>query len=141
MGLLTRREDRNAPTVSAGAIFRMLQRGRPTENAVWPSGEPGLDIENGENPIVVTTGETGYFKFPLDYIQTNGAVTITNPWIENLEVIINGSVDVNRGTSKVWETPWTLFSWNGVDRSSEGLTGAIRSPFTDPRLRQSFFQD
>lgn len=139
LGLLTRREDRNAPTVSAGAIFRMLQRGRPTENAVWPSGEPGLDIENGENPIVVTTGETGYFKFPLDYIQTNGAVTITNPWIENLEVIINGSVDVNRGTSKVWETPWTLFSWNGVDRSSEGLTGAIRSPFTDPRLRQSSF--
>ena len=28
-GILTRREDRNFPTVGAGAIFRMLQRGRP----------------------------------------------------------------------------------------------------------------
>lgn len=139
LGILTRREDRNQPTVSAGSIFRMLQRGRPTEPAIWPTGEPGLDIENGQNPIVVTTGATGYIRFPLDYIQTNGAITITNPWIENLELIINGSVDVNRGTSKIWETPWELYSWNGIDRSSEGLTSAIRSPFTDPRLRESSF--
>jgi len=71
VGLMTRREDRNAPTVGAGAIFRMLQRGRPTENAFWPSGEPGPDIENGENPVTVTTGDTGYRKNPKDYIQIN----------------------------------------------------------------------
>jgi hypothetical protein len=59
---MTSREDRNAPTVGAGAIFRMLQRGRPTENAFWPSGEPGPDIENGENPVTITGGDTGYEK-------------------------------------------------------------------------------
>jgi hypothetical protein len=108
VGLMTRREDRNFPTVGAGAIFRMLQRGRPTENAFWPSGEPGPDIENGENPVTVTTGDTGYVKNPTDYIQINGGITISNPWIEGLDLIVNGAVDVNRQTNKRWQTPWKL---------------------------------
>jgi TonB-linked SusC/RagA family outer membrane protein len=137
VGLMTRREDRNFPTVGAGAIFRMLQRGRPTENAIWPSGEPGPDIENGENPVTVTTGDTGYIKNPKDYIQINGGLNITNPWIEGLELIVNGSIDVNRETSKNWQTPWKLYSWNGVDQSSSGLTANVRSPFTDARLTES----
>ena len=137
VGMMSRREDRNFPTVGAGAIFRMLQRGRPTEPAVWPTGEPGPDIENGQNPVVVTTGDTGYVKNPTDFIQLNGGINITNPWIEGLELIVNGSVDVNRQTNKTWETPWKLYSWNGVDKSSNGLTGSIRSPFTDARLTES----
>jgi len=136
-GLMTRREDRNFPTVGAGAIFRMLQRGRPTEPAIWPTGEAGPDIENGQNPVVVTTGATGYQQNPKDYIQVNSGINITNPWIEGLELIINGSIDVNRETNKRWETPWKLYSWNGVDKSSAGLTGSIRSPFTDARLQES----
>ena len=136
-GILTRREDRNFPTVPAGDIFRMLQRGRPGENARWPSGEPGPDIENGENPVTVTGGDTGYVKNPRDFIQINGGINITNPWIEGLELIVNGAVDVNRSTSKTWETPWELYAWDGVTESSAGLTANVRSPFTDPRLRES----
>ena len=137
LGMMSRREVRNFPTVGAGAIFRMLQRGRPTDPAYWPTGEAGPDIENGQNPVVVTTGATGYEENPSDYIQVNGGVNITNPWIKDLELIINGSVDVNRQTNKRWETPWMLYSWNGVDESSAGLTGNIRSPFSDARLTES----
>ncbi len=137
LGIMSRREDRNFPTVGAGAIFRMLQRGRPVEPAFWPTGEPGPDIENGQNPVVVTTGATGYVKNPKDYIQINSGVTISNPWIEGLDLIINGSVDVNRETNKRWETPWKLYAWDGVNRDSSGLSGNVRSPFTDARLTQS----
>ena len=136
-GILTRREDRNFPTVGAGAIFRMLQRGRPGEPARWPTGEPGPDIENGENPVTITGGDTGYVKNPKDFIQINGGINITNPWIEGLELIVNGAVDVNRATQKTWETPWELYAWDGVTESSAGLTANVRSPFTDPRLRES----
>jgi hypothetical protein len=38
----------------------MLMRGRPTEPEVWPNGKPGPDIENGQNPYVITTNATGY---------------------------------------------------------------------------------
>ena len=53
IGMHLRREDRNAPTESTNAIFRMLMRGRPTEPAVWPNGLPGPDIENGQQPVVI----------------------------------------------------------------------------------------
>ncbi len=138
IGVLTRREDRNYPTVGAGAIFRMLMRGRPVEPAVWPTGEPGPDIENGEQPVVVTTGATGYDKQPRDYAQFNGSFVITNPWIEGLELTLSGAIDINKGTRKLWQTPWDLYFWNGTDKSSSGLTAARRSPFSDPRLTQSY---
>ena len=59
LGFAYRKEDRRFPTEGAGAIFRMLMRGRPNEPAVWPNGLPGPDIENGQQPIVVTTNATG----------------------------------------------------------------------------------
>ena len=93
--MMAREEDRNFPTVGAGAIFRMLMRGRPTDPAIWPNGLPGPDIENGENPIVVTTNQTGYQKNPTDYLQTNGTVEITNPWVKGLKLTLMAAVDKN----------------------------------------------
>src|SRR5690606_8475046 len=60
VGILARQENRFFPTVGANAIFRMQMRGIPTQPAYWPNGLPGPDIENGQNPVVITTNETGY---------------------------------------------------------------------------------
>ena len=110
VGILARREDRNFPTESAGSIFRMLMRGRPTEPEVWPNGLPGPDIENGQNPYVITTNATGYQKNPTDFVQGNGSVEITNPWIKGLKLTLSGAVDKTTSTSKTWQTPWRLYS-------------------------------
>ena len=143
LGIMVRREQRRFPTESAGAIFRMLMRGRPTEPEVWPNGKPGPDIENGQNPYVITTNATGYTDNPTDYVQANGGVVITNPWIEGLTLNLSGSIDKNNSTSKTWQTPWTLYSWDKTSFESDGVTpklvGAIRSNFNDPRLSQSSF--
>ncbi|MCB0631123.1 MAG: TonB-dependent receptor [Lewinella sp.] len=142
LGLMARREDRNFPTESAGSIFRMLMRGRPTEPEVWPNGLPGPDIENGQNPYVITTNATGYQKNPTDFVQVNGSVNLTNPWVEGLKLTLSGSVDNRSETDKRWQTPWTLYSWDRVTYEDDGvtpkLTGAIRSNFTDPRLNEYF---
>ena len=142
LGIMTRREQRRYPTESAGSIFRMLMRGRPTEPEVWPNGLPGPDIENGQNPYVITTNATGYIDNPVDYLQTNGSVSITNPWIEGLKVTLSAAVDKNSGTNKIWQTPWKLYSWDKVSYEADGVTpklvGAIRSNFTDPRLTQGY---
>lgn len=139
MGILARREDRNFPTESAGSIFRMLMRGRPTEPEVWPNGLPGPDIENGQNPYVITTNATGYQDNPTDFLQANGGVDITNPWIKGLKLTLSGAVDKTSESNKVWQTPWTLYSWDRVSREADGtpkLVGAVRSNFKDPRLTQ-----
>lgn len=142
LGILVRREQRRFPTESAGSIFRMLMRGRPTEPEVWPNGKPGPDIENGQNPYVITTNATGYNDNPTDFIQANGSVDITNPWISGLKLTLSGAIDKNSSTSKTWQTPWTLYGWDKVTYEADGktpkLVGAIRSNFTDPRLTQSY---
>lgn len=140
LGVLVRREDRNFPTESAGAIFRMLMRGRPTEPEVWPNGLPGPDIENGQNPYVITTNATGYTKNPKDYTQINGGVSISNPWIDGLKINLSGAIDKNNEINKTWQTPWKLYYWDRVSRDANQnplLVGAVRSNFTDPRLNQS----
>ncbi len=139
LGVVLRREDRNFPTESSGAIFRMLMRGRPTEPQVWPNGKPGPDIENGQNPYVVTTNATGYVKDPTDYLQVNGGVDFTNPWIDGLKLSLSGAMDINSRTTKTWQTPWELYYWDRISYEADGVTPqlepSIRSTFTDPRLR------
>jgi len=141
VGLLARREDRNFPTQSAGAIFRMLMRGRPTEPEVWPNGKPGPDIENGQNPYVITTNATGYDRQPADFLQSNGSIEITNPWVDGLKLTLMGSVDHRNEQRKLWQTPWELYYWDRQTYEADGLTPllqpAVRSNFTDPRLQQS----
>ncbi|WP_020568654.1 SusC/RagA family TonB-linked outer membrane protein [Neolewinella persica] len=140
IGFTARREARRYPTQNANAIFRMLMRGRPTEPAVWPNGLPGPDIENGQNPIVITTNATGYEDSPTDYLQANGSVTITNPWIEGLGITFSGAADNSNTRTKRWETPWQLYFWDRVSFEADGVTpmleGSVRSTFTDPRLTQ-----
>lgn len=142
IGIMVRREQRRSPTESSGSIFRMLMRGRPTEPEVWPNGLPGPDIENGQNPYVITTNATGYVDNPTDYLQTNASVAITNPWINGLKLTLSGAVDKNNGTSKTWQTPWSLYSWDKTTYEADGVTpklvGAIRSNFKDPRLTQAY---
>lgn len=141
LGIMVRREQRRYPTESAGSIFRMLMRGRPTEVEVWPNGKPGPDIENGQNPYVITTNATGYQDNPTDYTQANGSVVLSNPWVSGLSLTLQGSIDKNNQTNKIWQTPWTLYYLDGTGTDANGdpnLKGAIRSNFTDPRLRQEY---
>ena len=140
LGVVGREEFRFFPTQSAGSIFRMLMRGKPTEPEVWPNGLPGPDIENGQNPVVITTNATGYDKDRRDYFQTNGKIDITNPWINGLKLSLTAAADKLILRGKRFETPWSLYFWDKVSYEADGKTPLlrknIRSTFTDPRLTQ-----
>lgn len=140
LGITGREEYRFFPTESASSIFRMLMRGRPNEQAIWPNGLPGRDIENGQNPVVITTNATGYDRDRRDYFQTNGKVEVLIPWVEGLKITGMASADKYILNGKRWQTPWYLYSWDGVSFESDGktpkLTKELRSTFTDPRLTQ-----
>ncbi|MGV3587436.1 MAG: SusC/RagA family TonB-linked outer membrane protein [Adhaeribacter sp.] len=137
VGVLGRQENRFFPTVGAGAIFRMQMRGLPTMPARWPDGRPGPDIENGENPVVITTNETGYDRDNRGFLQTNGSVDITNPWISGLKLTLNAAVDKRIRNTKRWQIPWTLYSWDQKTFEADGVTpklsGGRRGP-ADPNL-------
>ena len=140
INLTTREEFRFFPTQSAGSIFRMLMRGRPTDPEVWPNGLPGPDIENGQNPIVITTNQTGYDKDKRDYFQVNGKVEVTIPWVTGLKLTGTATLDKEDQLRRLWQTPWSLYFWDHATYQADGktplLTKSVRSTFTSPQLQE-----
>ncbi len=139
-----RLEDRNFPNRSAGSIFRFTMRGKPHLPATWPNGQPGPDIENGTNPVVAATPETGYADDERYYFQSNLGINIDIPGVEGLAVRSNLSYDKMFQSNKSWQTPWTLYQWdrsgfeNALDAGNnpdptQFLSGAPRG-YPEPRL-------
>ncbi|HEY4205295.1 MAG TPA: SusC/RagA family TonB-linked outer membrane protein, partial [Puia sp.] len=140
INLTAREEFRFYPTQSAGSIFRMLMRGRPTDPEVWPNGKAGPDIENGQNPIVITTNQTGYDKDKRDYFQVNGKVEINVPGVPGLKLTGTATLDKENQLRRLWQTPWSLYFWDHATYEADGktplLTKSVRSTFTSPQLNE-----
>lgn len=142
VGILAREEYRFFPTRGAGAIFRMQMRGKPNQPAYWPNGLPGPDIENGENPVVITTNQTGYDRDKRDYIQTTGNLEIKIPGVEGLKFTGTAAIDKYIQYTKRWEIPWTLYE-KGNGFEADGVTPVLvpskRGP-AEPRLNEGTAQ-
>ncbi len=126
LGIVARQENRFFPTKSAGSIFRMLMRGYPYKPAYWPNGLPGPDIENGEQPVVITTNQTGYDKDTRYYYQSNGRVVVNIPWVEGLKFTGNVSLDKYIQEGKTWQTPWYVYSWDYTTYEADGKTPQLQ---------------
>ncbi|CAG5068770.1 TonB-dependent receptor P3 [Dyadobacter sp. CECT 9623] len=146
LGVALREEFRHFPNGGgAGDIFRMLMRGKPTEIAIWPDGRPGRDIENGQNPAIITTNATGYNNDKRDYIQTNGTIEALIPGVEGLKVTAMAALDKQLRRQKSFQKPWTLYNWDKTTYEADGVTpvlvGSVRSTFSDPRLTENASQE
>lgn len=140
LGVTGRQENRFFPTKGAGSIFRMLMRGYPYKPAFWPNGMPGPDIENGEQPVVITTNQTGYDRDTRYYYQSNGKLDISIPGVPGLKVIGNVAVDKYLQQGKTWTTPWYVYSWDYATYEADGVTPVLtkvkKGPDPQPTLRQ-----
>lgn len=134
-----RSENRNYPTRSAGSIFRMVMRGKPNEIAYWPNGMPGPDIEYGDNPVVVSTKATGYNHDKLYTLNTNARLTYKIPFVKGLSITGNAALDKAFNFRKIWETPWYLYTWDGVTRDGSGTPVLEKSQkgFANPALTEN----
>ncbi len=121
-----RQENRHFPTVGAGDIFRMLMRGKPNMPAYWPDGNPGPDIEYGFNPAVTVTSATGTDDNKLYVLNSNLKLNVKIPWVKGLSVQANGSIDKAFNYRKVFQTPWYLYTWDGVTRDASGTPITVK---------------
>lgn len=117
------------------AAWELLQRGKPIEPAFWPNGQPGPAQENGVNPVV--SDATGYDDVKDYYFQSNLSLGLDVPGIDgwNLE----GTVAYDRRfmDRKRWQTPWTLYSWDGsMDDNGDPLLTGVSVGVPEPRLSQ-----
>ncbi|HCO83800.1 MAG TPA: TonB-dependent receptor, partial [Arenibacter sp.] len=135
VGLYSRQEENYTATNSPGNVFNDLVRQYPWFPAFWPSGEYGPDIENGNNPAIRVTDGPGYVDNSTNYVQSNIGITFEVPGVEGLQLMSTISYDKMNYDYKLWNRPWTLYTWDGVNRNSSGLTAAQRGP-GDPSLNQ-----
>jgi TonB-linked SusC/RagA family outer membrane protein len=140
LGILGRYEDRNFPSRSVADIFRSVARGKPTLPAYWPNGLPGPDIEYGDNPVVISTRATGYDQAKTLVLNTNFKLDIKIPWVKGLSVTGNAAIDKGYVFRKIWNTPWFLYTWDGLTLDPNGNPSLLKSKkgFDAPRLEQRF---
>lgn len=136
-------QNRNYPTRSAGDIFNMLRRGKPNMHAYWPNGMNGPDIEYGNNPVVITTSQTGYDRNKRTDLLLGANVEVKIPWIEGLSLRGNAAVDNQYINDKLWQIPWYLYSWDGTSRDDAGEPVLVegKKGFVNPQLTQEMKQN
>ncbi len=140
-GTIGRMESRKYPTKSASDIFTALVRSKPTMPGYWPTGEPGPDIEYGDNPVVTGTDATGYDNQKDYYVQNTLKVNIKIPGVEGLTVQGSASYDKYFKMRKKFNTPWTLYSWDGNAEHTltPGLKGPATPELTEEHTDQTFW--
>ena len=123
----------NYPARGAGDLFSAMVRSKPNLPAFWPTGEPGPDIEYGDNPVVRATSEAGQDIYKEYFIQNTLRATLKVPGVEGLTLIATGSYDQHFKNRRRFETPFILYTWDGNPEHT--LTPSKRGP-SDPQLEE-----
>lgn len=131
-----RYEERSIPAWTRGinSAWEMLQRGKPTEPAYWPNGQPGPAQENGVNPVVAN--RTGYDVEDTYYFQSDLNITYDIPGVEGWSAEGTIAYDRHFLKRKRWQKPWTLYAFSGFDSNDEPILEGSEVGVPEPRLTQ-----
>lgn len=104
--------DQDRPGVDDGFIFKHIYTNLPTEVGVYPNGLPGFGGENGANPLVMSSNESGFIEDKRTDLRGKFALDI------NLEKILKGlqfkgfaGIRKMNTDTKSWYTPWTVHTF------------------------------
>ncbi|MCK9343871.1 MAG: SusC/RagA family TonB-linked outer membrane protein, partial [Massilibacteroides sp.] len=98
----------------------------------------GPDIEYGNNPVVITTSQTGYNNKINYSLQSKMSLNINIPWVEGLSLSLNYSYDKYYNSQKEWETPWYLYNWDRktYDDAGQPILVKGKKGFSSAELEQ-----
>ena len=126
--------DRQYPYKSADAIVGQSTRLVPTNWSFWPTGQPGPDIEYGDNPVETSTFSAGKNDQKTYRMLSTFNATVTVPFVKGLSFTGSYNYDLTNYYNKAFYQPWTLYypNWDKATRGSDGFITAM--PLT-PTLR------
>lgn len=144
--LTGRLQDKHYPQKSAGTIFNDLVSAYPTSVAWWPNGNPGPAREHGENPVVISTGNTGSNNDKYYVLNSNIRLDVNIPWVKGLTFNGNLSFDQGFDFDKNFTEPWRLYSWDGSTVDAKGQPVLTSNVFgaganNSPTLYENFEND
>ena len=122
------------PYKSADAIVGQSTRLVPTNWSFWPTGQPGPDIEYGDNPVETSTFSAGKNDQKTYRMLSTFNATITVPFVKGLSFTGSFNYDLTNYYNKAFYQPWTLYypNWATATRGADGFITSM--PLT-PTLR------
>ncbi len=102
---------RDRPGIDDGFIYKHIYTNEPTELAFFPDGSPAFGGENGANPAVMSSNESGFREQIDNNLRTRLSFDLSlDELTEGLSV--RGFTGIRRWTAdtKTWYTPWTYFT-------------------------------
>ena len=134
--LNARLENRSFPNESAGTIYRFAMRAAPYLPDYYPNGLPGPAIEQGRNPVVISTDAVGYFKDVRTIL--NG----TARFKQDLGMLVSGlsvdgffAYDKEFRNIKNFAKPWTIYNYNNQTQTYDPTNGGPGKPTLSQSLR------
>lgn len=104
--------DRNRPGVGEGDIYKQIYTNLPTEVGVYPNGLPGFGGENGQNPLIMASNQSGFINEKSTDLRGKFSLDIKLDKILN-GLSLNGFLGIRKMNSdtKNWYTPWTVYNF------------------------------
>ncbi|WP_236970450.1 SusC/RagA family TonB-linked outer membrane protein [Membranihabitans marinus] len=141
--------ERESSVKSAYNVFSSVIRNYPYKHAVFPgTDKPGPDIEYGDQPIVTPSFEPGFVN-DNNYTSNNIiSASFKIPNIEGLRLDAFYSFDKTFDKLKIFEKPYTLYSFDdaayiavgntGVENGEEFLIPYRAGTVSEPRLTDQY---
>lgn len=100
----------NEPGVPRSPIYKAIYANSPTEVGIYPNGLPGFGGENGQNPYLMSSNESGF----VNRITHNYRARISYNWklddyVEGLSIRGFAGLGQVSFENKSWEKPWTYY--------------------------------
>jgi len=136
------------PYKDANAIVGQSTRLVPTTWSFWPNGQPGPDIEYGDNPVVTSSFQGGKNDQKTYRLQNTFNVTVTPPFVKGLTLNGAFSYDLTNYYQKAFYQPWVLYYPNktapldpatglNVDTPTTATLRGLSSPQNNERYERT----
>ncbi len=104
--------DRFEPGVDQGFIYKHIYTNEPTEVSVFPNGLIGRGGENGANPVIMSSNESGFVNRTDNNLRSKFTLDLDLGWLTN-GLSAQAYTGIRRWVTdtKSWYTPWEVFTF------------------------------
>ncbi len=100
------------PGVEQGYIYKHIYANEPTQIGIYPNGLPGWGGENGANPAVMSSNDSGFLKrFDNDFRGKFSFEWKLDNLTEGLKLTSFAGIRKMSNDQKSWYTPWTVYTY------------------------------
>lgn len=133
--------ERNEPGVSDNEIYSRINTNFPTEVGVYPNGLPGFGGENGANPYVMATNQSGFRERIDNNLRARFSYDLNlDKHVKGLSIKGFAGIVRNVQDIKSWYTPWTVYQFQEGTGEYIPTGGFSQASGTLRELRENFYK-